>query len=120
MGRNKRNIVMDNNEDLDTRLPRAQPDIAIEWRDVEIEIKYCGPYSDSQDQSYTSLFPSLNTDLISAGDLDRRKATKREKRKKELESKKVEKLDCHFCNKSFHRKSSLHHHLLNHNRSKEI
>ena len=58
--------------DLDTRLPRAQPDIAIEWRDVEIEIKYCGPYSDSQDQSYrrsvllSSLTPRLNNSLFPA------------------------------------------------------
>jgi len=109
-----------NNEDLDTRLRRPEPDIAIEWRDVEIEIKYCGPYSTSQDESYTSLFPSLNTDLISAGDVEFRKATKREKRKKELESKKMEKLVCHFCSKAFYRKSSLHHHLLYHLRSKDM
>ena len=33
---------------LDCVDARPAPDIAIEWRDVEIEIKYCGGAGDSQ------------------------------------------------------------------------
>merc|ERR1712079_602620 len=44
----------------------AEPEISLEWKDLKIEIKYCGHDIPDEVQDFVELFPNLSDKLVSS------------------------------------------------------
>lgn len=103
--------------------------MAIEWRDVTIDIKVCGVDVPPEDRDFVRLYPHLDPMLVSREEVDATKGRFRKKREKlqKFEYKLVQpdpadpvvpkvlpKLTCEYCGKSFSRRSTLEQHVALH------
>jgi len=108
---------------------KGKPEISIEWLDVTIDIKVCGPDIPDENRGFVRLFPELDTKLLSKDQIDMNRLLFRKERKKlqtfeyklvpnkptkEVSTKVLPKLTCDHCGKSFSRRSTLEQHIASH------